>query len=82
LFPSYVSRRWTNQETWWNMVSASIFLICQGYEFFCFWCYALKWIYIFKIVKHTLISKELDWVPNYHPVEPIWPRSSVGRALD
>ena len=28
------------------------------------------------------ISKELDWVPKYHTLEPTWSRSSVGRTLD
>ena len=28
-----------------------------------------------------IISKELDSVPKYHPLEATWPRSSVGRAL-
>ena len=34
-----------------------------------------------RLLLDNIISKELDSVPKYHILEPIRPRSSVGRAL-
>jgi hypothetical protein len=33
-------------------------------------------------LEYTDIEGTIDSVPKYHQLEPTWPRSSVGRALD
>ena len=53
--------------------------------FFLCWCYLLRWIWCLWCFSECISTpgklEKYAW-PQYHILEPTWPRSSVGRALD
>jgi hypothetical protein len=53
--------------------------------FFMCWCYLLRWIWCLWCFSECISTpgklEKYAW-PQYHILEPTWPRSSVGRALD